>query len=314
MKWNTLLVLIASLTFVMGSLAQDLDDIEIPDDIDDDDLDEDEEILRLIEEKRINEDLKRENERAQKEAAKYYEKYNLTAKAESVKMIYDPCTNIHCGAGRICNVNGDTAECICIPECPEESDPRRKVCTNRNETWNSDCEVHRHRCLCDTKDARCATPKNSHIHIDYYGECKEIESCTEEEMVDFPRRMREWLFQVMKELAERDELNQEMVEKLSNSNTELNKKWSKAAVWKFCDLDATNDRSVSRHELFPIRAPLLSLEHCISPFLEACDSDNDHRITMKEWGTCLGLEDGDFQDRCDEVFSKVSEKATKEAE
>lgn len=53
MKWNTLLVLIASLTFVMGSLAQDLDDIEIPDDIDDDDLDEDEEILRLIEEKRI---------------------------------------------------------------------------------------------------------------------------------------------------------------------------------------------------------------------------------------------------------------------
>jgi hypothetical protein len=53
MKWNTLLVLIASLTFVMGTLAQDLDDIEIPDDIDDDDLDEDEEILRMIEEKRI---------------------------------------------------------------------------------------------------------------------------------------------------------------------------------------------------------------------------------------------------------------------
>jgi secreted protein acidic and rich in cysteine len=72
-------------------------------------------------------------------------------------------------------VNGDTAECICIPECPEETDPRRKVCTNRNETWSSDCEVHRNRCFCDTNDARCSNPKNSHIHIDYYGECKEIQ-------------------------------------------------------------------------------------------------------------------------------------------
>lgn len=154
-------------------------------------------------------DLKRENEKAQEEAAKYYEKYGLTQGAESVKMICeclqifaesshlirhknplcfldDPCTKIHCGAGRICNVNGDTAECICIPECPEETDPRRKVCTNRNETWNSDCEVHRHRCLCDTKDARCATPKNSHIHIDYYGECKEIE-------VSYDVYAREWM-------------------------------------------------------------------------------------------------------------------------
>lgn len=53
MKWNTLLVLVVSLTFVVGSLAQDLDDIDIPDDIDDDDLDEDEEILRMIEQNRI---------------------------------------------------------------------------------------------------------------------------------------------------------------------------------------------------------------------------------------------------------------------
>lgn len=77
-------------------------------------------------------------------------------------------------------------------------------------------------------------------------------------MIDFPRRMREWLFQVMRELADRDELNKKLV---ANVDSELNKKWSRAAVWKFCDLDATQDRSVSRHELFPIRAPLMSLEH-----------------------------------------------------
>lgn len=80
-------------------------------------------------------------------------------------------------------------------------------------------------------------------------------------MLDFPRRMREWLFAVMKELADRQELDMKLVDRISHVETELNKKWSKAAVWKFCDLDATHDRSVSRHELFPIRAPLMSLEH-----------------------------------------------------
>lgn len=51
MKWHKLLLIIASLTFIVGAFAED--EIEIPDDIDDDDLNEDEEILRLLEEKRI---------------------------------------------------------------------------------------------------------------------------------------------------------------------------------------------------------------------------------------------------------------------
>jgi len=81
-------------------------------------------------------------------------------------------------------------------------------------------------------------------------------------MIDFPRRMREWLFHVMKELADREELNTQFSNnKMPHVESELNKKWARAAVWKFCDLDATHDRSVSRHELFPIRAPLMSLEH-----------------------------------------------------
>lgn len=51
MKWHKLLLLIASLTFIIGAYAES--DIEIPDDIDDDEINEDEEILRLLEEKRI---------------------------------------------------------------------------------------------------------------------------------------------------------------------------------------------------------------------------------------------------------------------
>ena len=50
-------------------------------------------------------------------------------------------------------------------------------------------------------------------------------------------------------------------------------------------------RFVSRHELFPIRAPLMALEHCIAPFLDRCDEDDDHRITLAEWGKCLQLDE-----------------------
>ena len=41
----------------------------------------------------------------------------------------------------------------------------------------------------------------------YLGECRTIPECEPEELVDFPRRMKEWLFNVMEELAERSELS-----------------------------------------------------------------------------------------------------------
>lgn len=40
----------------------------------------------------------------------------------------------------------------------------------------------------------------------------------------------------------------------------------------------------------------------ISPFLESCDSDDDHRISLKEWGKCLALEEGDLEDRCENIL------------
>lgn len=197
---------------------------------------------------------------------------------------------MHCGAGRVCHLEGVTAKCICIPECPDESDVRRRVCTNKNETWPSDCSVYQQRCLCDNKEPGCLNPANTHLHIDYYGECHELKECTEEDMKDFPRRVRDWLFNVMRDLAERDELTEHYMQMELEAETNMTRRWANAAVWKWCDLDGDTDRSVSRHELFPIRAPLISLEHCIAPFLESCDPNNDHRITLVEWGACLGLE------------------------
>jgi hypothetical protein len=217
----------------------------------------------------------------------------------------DPCADKKCGPGREC-IPGDKgkARCVCMAKCPEEEDQRRKVCSNYNETWVSDCELYRSRCLCDEADVECTNPLNKHLHIDYYGECREMPSCTEQEMEDFPRRMRDWLFNVMRELADRRELSpyyMQLEREAETSPTESHKT-AVAAIWKWCDLDGhPHDRMVSRHELFPIRAPLMALEHCIAPFLDTCDVDNDHRITLKEWGTCLEIPADELLEKCDDV-------------
>jgi len=31
------------------------------------------------------------------------------------------------------------------------------------------------------------------------------------------------------------------------------------------------------------------LEHCIAPFLNKCDADSDHMVTLEEWGNCLEI-------------------------
>jgi len=290
MKWSVLLLLGLTIFVVKAMETPEEFDLSDIDDLDEDD----EELLRALEEKSLNKDIDRENEIANLLLA---EQNNVLKPVVEV----DPCEKMHCGAGRVCQLEGEEAKCICIPDCPEETDIRRHVCTNKNETWSSDCSVYQQRCLCDNKEPGCLNPENVHLHIDYYGACHEQKDCSEEEMVDFPRRMRDWLFNVMRDLAERDELTEHYMQMELEAETNMTKRWANAAVWKWCDLDGDTDRSVSRHELFPIRAPLVSLEHCISPFLESCDSNKDHRITLIEWGSCLGLEETDLNERCDTI-------------
>jgi len=217
----------------------------------------------------------------------------------------DPCASKRCGPGRECIQTAQgRARCVCMKACPDEEDNRRRVCSNYNETWSSDCEVYRSRCMCDEGSDECTNPINKHLHIDYYGECREMASCSEEEMGDFPRRMRDWLFNVMRELADRRELSPHFfhLEREAEKSSNESSRAAVAAVWKWCDLDGhPHDRVVSRHELFPIRAPLMAMEHCIAPFLDECDVDNDHRITLKEWGHCLELPTDELEEKCDDV-------------
>ncbi|XP_011556941.3 SPARC [Plutella xylostella] len=225
------------------------------------------------------------------------------ADREHANEIYDdPCLRVHCSAGRVCEIDEQgEAVCNCIKECPTETDHRRKVCTNHNETWSSDCEVYRQRCECLEGSELCRGPQYHHVQIEYYGVCREMPECSESEMSDFPRRMRDWLFNIMRDMAERHELNPHYLKMEREAESNLTRRWTNAAIWKWCDLDAhDNDRFVSRHELFPIRAPLMSLEHCIAPFLDRCDADDDHRIRLAEWGKCLELDENELEDRCDE--------------
>jgi hypothetical protein len=50
--------------------------------------------------------------------------------------------------------------------------------------------------------------------------------------------------------------------------------------------------SVNNEELARFVRSLKVLEHCIQPFLDHCDTDNDNKISSDEWGTCLGLDKG----------------------
>merc|ERR1712088_520002 len=93
------------------------------------------------------------------------------------------------------------------------------------------------------------------------------------------------------------------------------KRWSNAAIWKWCDLDKRTpdgntprnsteekDNAVSRHELFPVRAPLQAMEHCIGKFLDQCDPDGNHMIQLKEWGMCLEIPEDEMQQRCENIL------------
>lgn len=65
----------------------------------------------------------------------------------------------------------------------------------------------------------------------------DIGECTEQELEDFPRRMRDWLFNVMQELARRDELQGKLLQLEKEAENSRDRKWVNAVIWKFCDLD-----------------------------------------------------------------------------
>jgi hypothetical protein len=215
----------------------------------------------------------------------------------------NPCENHQCGWGKECIVHGTKTKCECIRRCPTSNgvDPFEKACSNTNETFENMCELYKERCLCRRDDAVCGNPeKNKHLHIEYMGSCKNLEPCTQELLEQFPIRMADWLFQVMRDLKKRQELHGDKWQRMiDEAESDDHLKHVYPVIWKFCDLDTKpHDKSVTHHELIPITAPVMPMESCIKPFLKGCDSDGDEKITLKEWGKCLGLKEEEIAERC----------------
>lgn len=217
----------------------------------------------------------------------------------------DPCYDHRCPIGKECDLDeNDSPVCVCVHSCPTEEEDRLKVCSTTNVTFASECELHRQKCMCHQQREGCENVEYRHVHMDYYGPCIEMTPCTEEEMTDFPIRMRDWLFLVMEELADRKDLPKAAM-KMAKKAERQAKRWVLPAIWKFCDLDRTHDLYVDPHELMPITAPLKAMEHCTGPFLEKCDADNDGHIDPKEWSNCLGLDEEDQEDNMEELCESL---------
>ncbi|CAF2932732.1 unnamed protein product [Rotaria sp. Silwood2] len=211
----------------------------------------------------------------------------------------DRCASTKCRDGETCILNKDgDAECACLTQCEDPKDERLMVCTKANHTYTTDCEFYQMQCWCRRNDERCTRREALTDSIDYFGRCQNLGVCTEFELEVFPKRMTTWLGEILDTLFVRKDLNAKYevlvneARKMKLSNTE--KWWRNAVLWEFCELDRTHDNSVNNEELARFVRSLKVLEHCIQPFLDHCDTDNDNKISSDEWGTCLGLDKDDM--------------------
>lgn len=215
----------------------------------------------------------------------------------------NPCEGHHCGWGKECRINKkNKPHCVCVDDCPMpvDADPFDKVCSNHNETFETLCHLYQEKCFCKHGDDRCKANKHNRAHLEYMGPCKELDECTEDHMKQFPERMADWLFQVMKEMKKRQELHGEKwLSLLDEAESDDEYKHVYPVLWKYCDLDRKpHDKYVTHQELIPITAPVIPMESCIKPFLSSCDTDDNDKITLKEWGKCLGLKEGEIAEKC----------------
>uniref|UniRef100_A0A915KLH1 SPARC n=1 Tax=Romanomermis culicivorax TaxID=13658 RepID=A0A915KLH1_ROMCU len=217
---------------------------------------------------------------------------------KSVNLAKNPCHNHPCGWGKECNLkNGKSkAHCDCARGCPDipTHNMNDKVCSNRNQTFDSICHLYRERCLCKRNDPMCTDFSFENLHLEYLGACKELQPCTSNHLQQFSERMVGWLFQVMKDMKKRQELHGEKwLHMLEEAEHDDHLRHVYPVVWKYCDLDRKpHDKAVTHHELIPIIAPVMPMESCIKPFLKSCDSNYDELISLEEWGACLGLNQG----------------------
>lgn len=205
----------------------------------------------------------------------------------------DLCLNIECELGEKCVINDNEATCECYDDCEIPMDDRQKICTTSNQTFQSDCHFLRQKCFCNKNYHKCVDTSILNDKLDYYGECRHIEYCSDKEREIFIERMKIWLDEVLHILNDRKDLNPKyknlvkLADEMKINHAE--KYWIYGVTYEFCDLDKSNDHSIQKEELSVLISSIKSLEHCIQPFLDECDKNQNDMISDIEWGSCLGL-------------------------
>ncbi|MEQ2213500.1 hypothetical protein XENOCAPTIV_016011, partial [Xenoophorus captivus] len=165
------------------------------------------------------------------------------------------------------------------------------VCGTDNKTYDSSCHFFATKCTLE------GTKKGHKLHLDYIGPCKYIEPCLDNELNEFPLRMRDWLKNVLVTLYERDEDNNMLNEKqkLRVKKIYENEKRLQAGEHSLDllahDFEKNYNIYLTHSEIAPLRAPLIPMEHCTTRFFEACDADSDKYIALEEWASCFGIKE-----------------------
>lgn len=228
-----------------------------------------------------------------------YETVDVIQEGGQEEHLTNPCNKHRCKRGEVCVLKDRQPKCEC-QTCTEPADVESKlpVCSTKNVTYQSECHLDRDHCLCKSRQEGCSDVSQDKVRLDYFHACKELTPCPEFELQTFPERMRDWLFRVMNDMVMRGYEEVEDYRELLE-NARADESHADAVIWKFCNLDIDpEDRHVTRRELMYIIASIKPMEHCLVPFLNGCDADNDNTISLVEWGECLGIDHEAIVDKC----------------
>lgn len=212
--------------------------------------------------------------------------------------IEDLCANVECEAGERCMISGNEALCECYEDCQMPNDARQKICSTSNQTFESDCHFLRQKCWCNKNERHCKDFAIVNDKLDYYGACRHIEVCSQDERRIFVERMKVWLDEVLHILDERDDLDSKFFNLVKQADQlkakHVEKYWTAGVIFEFCELDTSKDHMIQKEEISQLISSIKSLEHCIQPFLDECDQNQDGAINDYEWGKALDLSSDDL--------------------